>query len=362
MKSSFRHRQRAFGLVLCALPCWLLSTPAQAYCRFEPGATYMTFERAMGTLWVPRDAPIGTVIGRPQSMYAGNKEGAILNCHYMPADPPTANLSNTAPIFPGILPPIDGTKDVNGHVMQTNVPGVGVYVELGFPYDDSADNTFTPDSGSTAIPYTGTMRRNTAFNMPLSTMYGEVYFIKTGNIAPGPQFVSGEIFHGNIHHSGKVMEYHLNATVAQAQCSLKADAVSADPVLLGDYKLDDFKGIGTTTPAVPFNITLSDCQDASAPNPQPARVHIELDGVKGSTPTVPTEGRFSLTGTSDATGIEIQLLRNDGSPMPLATKVDVKPVEIGVTRLDFQARYYQSDSKVTPGLAEGALNFTVSYE
>ncbi|MCO7605237.1 type 1 fimbrial protein [Pseudomonas guariconensis] len=361
MKSSYRHRHRAFGLALCALPCWLLSTSVQAYCRFHPGPTYMTFERAMGTLWVPRDAPIGSVIGSPQDMYTGNKEGAVLNCFYMPDDPPTANLPNTAPIFPGTLPPING-KDVNGHVMQTNVPGVGVYIDLGYPYNDSADNNFTPDDGSTAIPYTGTMRRNTGFNMPLSAMYGEALFIKIGDIPPGPQFVSGEIFHGFIHHFGKVMEYHLSATVHQAQCSLKADAVSADPVLLGDYKLDDFKGVGTTTPAVPFHITLSDCQDASAPNPQPARVHIELDGVKGSTPTVPAEGRFSLTGSSDAAGIEIQLLRSDGTPMPLGTKVNVKPVEIGVTRLDFQARYYQSASKVTPGLAEGALSFTVSYE
>ncbi|KXK71649.1 fimbrial protein, partial [Pseudomonas monteilii] len=168
---------------------------------------------------------------------------------------------------------------------------------------------------------------------------------------------------GSIHHLGKVLEYRLRAEVNQAQCSLKADAVSADPVHLGDYKADDFKGVGTTTKPVPFHINLVDCKDASAPLPGTANVYIELDGIDGSKPTVPAQGRFSLTSASDADGVEIQLLRGDTSnPMPLQAEVRMKPVEIGITRLDFYARYYQSSPIVKPGSAEGALSFTVSYK
>nr|WP_238347323.1 fimbria/pilus outer membrane usher protein [Pseudomonas taiwanensis] len=146
------------------------------------------------------------------------------------------------------------------------------------------------------------------------------------------------------------------------QCSLKSNAVSADPVKLGDHTLADFTGVGTTTASVPFHITLSDCEDASAPNPAAANVYIELDGANGSVPTVPAEGRFSLGAASDAAGVEIQLLRSDGTPMPLQSDELVKPVSIGITQLDFQARYYQSAPVVTPGLAEGGLTFTVSYK
>ncbi|MBI6919732.1 MULTISPECIES: fimbrial protein [Pseudomonas] len=354
------NMHRSLRLTAGCLALGLLSGNAYANCSFRPGGTYMTYERDMGTFWVPRDAEVGTVIGT-SSMTRNNNEGALVTCVWDPANPPKARLPNTAPIFPGTLPNVGG-RDVNGHVMETNIPGVGVYMEIGTPFDGVASNSFVPDSGTRpVIPYTGTMR-DQPFNVEVAPLYGQAWFIKTGPIAPGPQRINGEMFHGFLHNLGKVMEYRVSATVNQAQCSLKSDAVSADPVKLGDYTLADFKGVGPATPPVPFHITLSDCEDASAPNPAPANVYIELDGANGSVPTVPAEGRFSLGTLSDAAGVEIQLLRSDGTPMPLQSDELVKPVSIGITQLDFQARYYQSAPVVTPGLAEGGLTFTVSYK
>ena len=48
--------------------------------------------------------------------------------------------------------------------------------------------------------------------------------------------------------------------------------------------------------------------------------------------------------------------------MPLQSDESVKPVSIGITQLDFQARYYQSAPTVKPGVAEGGLTFTVTYK
>ena len=351
---------RSLRLTTGCLALVLLSGNAYADCRFLTGSSYMTYERDMGPFWVPRDAAVGTVIGT-SSITRNNNEGARVSCVWDPANPPKARLPNTAPIFPGTLPPLGG-KDINGHVMETNIPGVGVYLELASPFDGVANNSFVPDAGTgTVIPYSGTMR-DQPFNIEVSVVSGNAWFIKTGPIAAGPQRVNGEMFHGFLHNLGKVMEYRMSATVNQAQCSLKSDAVSADPVKLGDHTLADFTGLGTTTAPVPFHITLSDCKDASAPNPTPAQVYIELDGAKGSVPTAPAEGRFSLGAASSATGVEIQLLRSDGTPMPLQSDELVKPVSIGITQLDFQARYYQSAPVVTPGLAEGGLTFTVSYK
>ncbi|MFJ4066552.1 fimbrial protein [Pseudomonas sp. NPDC089996] len=351
---------RSLRLTACCLALGLLSGNAYANCRFMTASSYMTYERDMGEFWVPRDASVGTVIGTSW-MNRNNNEGARVSCVWDPANPPKARLPNTAPIFSGSLPPLDG-KDINGHVMETNIPGVGVYMELAAPFDGAANNSFDPDPGtSPVIPYSGTMQ-DQPFNVDVSVISGRAWFIKTGPIAPGPQRVNGEMFHGFLHNLGKVMEYRVSAMVNQAQCSLKSDAVSADPVKLGDHTLADFTGMGTTTAPVPFHITLSDCEDASAPNPTPASVYIELDGANGSVPTVPAEGRFSLGAASDAAGVEIQLLRSDGTPMPLQSDELVKPVSIGITQLDFQARYYQSASVVTPGLAEGGLTFTVSYK
>ncbi|MCE0912381.1 MULTISPECIES: fimbrial protein [Pseudomonas] len=352
--------RRRMRLAACCLALGLGAGNAYASCSFSTGATYMTFERDIGTFWVPRDAAEGTVIGT-SSITKSSNEGAIARCVWDPANPPKSTLPNTAAIFAGSLPPIGG-KNIDGHVMETNIPGIGVYIELGSPFDGVANNSFVPDSGSRpVIPYSGTMR-DQPFNTELSTIRGQAWLIKTGPIAPGPQRINGELFHGYMHNLGKMMEFRLSATVNQAQCSLKTDAVSADPVQLGSHPLADFKGVGSTTPAVPFNIRLSDCEDASAPNPTPANVHLILDGANGSVPTVPAEGRFSLGTLSDAAGIEIQLLRGDGSPMPLQSDESVKPVSIGITQLDFQARYYQSAPTVKPGVAEGGLTFTVTYK
>ncbi|RWU17869.1 type 1 fimbrial protein [Pseudomonas alkylphenolica] len=359
MISPRRRYMHPLALACCILALWLASTSAQARCTWGSGSpTSMTFQREMGTFWVPRDAPVGALIGKA-SLYASNDQGANLTCFYDPVTPVTATLPNSAPLFAGSLPPVGG-KPVDGRVMETNIKGVGVFIDLMYPYDGSASNTFTPDNG-TAIPYSGVMTPDTAIGMPLGAIYGEAMFIKIGDIDPGPQRIDQEVLHGFIHDLGNVMAYRVKATVNRAQCTLKADAVSADPVLLGDYQVDDFKGVGTHTPAVPFHITLNDCIDSSAPGAKRADVYIFLDGVKGSMPIEPEQGLFSLTTASEASGIGIQILRSDDSPMPLRSDQLMKELDVGLTRLDFRARFVQTDPKVTPGVAEGALNFTVSY-
>ncbi|AIR91602.1 fimbrial protein [Pseudomonas cremoricolorata] len=355
-----RRRVRPTANLISLLMLLLASTVVQAECRWWPGKpTYMTFQRDMGSFWVARNAPVGTVFGKA-SLYSANVEGSELTCFYSATDPVTARLPNSAPIFAGYIPPIDG-KPVDGRILQTNVPGVGVYINLGYPYEGTATNNFTPDDG-TAIPYTGVMTQNTAIGMPLEHMFGELSFVKIGEIAAGPQRVQGEMFHGIYHTVGKAMDYSISATINRAQCSVLGNPVSADPVQLGDHKTDEFTHVGATTADVPFHITLSDCADDSTPGATRANVHVYLEGgVNGSTPIDASQGLFSLSSSSTASGLGIQILRSDGTPIPLLSHERVTSIELGTTRLDFRARYYQTDAKVTPGVAEGALKFTVTY-
>ncbi|HKS11415.1 MAG TPA: fimbrial protein, partial [Pseudomonas sp.] len=344
MTASRSRYTRPAALTLCNLVLLLASGTVQAACHWGAGsATYMTFQRDMGTFWVPRNAPVGTLIGK-SDLRATNGQGAVLNCFYSASDPVTANLPNTPPLFGGSLPPVGG-KPVDGRVLQTNIPGVGVFIDLAYPYNGQATNTFTPDNG-TAIPYTGVMTQNTAINMPLRTIYGEVMFIKIGDIEAGPHQVQGEVFQGYIHTLGKVFDYTMTATINRAQCTLQGNPVSADPVQLGDYKVEDFKQVGTTTPDTAFHITLSNCEDDSDPSAIRATVHVHLDGAQGSTVIDPAQGLFSLDSNSTAGGLGIQILRSDGSPMPLQTDERVKTLELGTTQLDFRARFYQTDAQV----------------
>ena len=348
---------RSLRLTACCLALGLFSGNAYATCNFQTGATYMTYALDMKTFWVPRDAPDGTVIGN-YPMDEFNREGASVLCNPDTLNPPRARLTNTAPIFSGTLPPLGG-KNINGRILETNIPGIGVYMELGWPFDGRAGNSFAPDPGtSPVIPYSGTLQTQ-PYNVVVSLIRGNAWLIKTGPIAPGSHDVNSTVFHGQLHNLGEVLEYGITAKVYQAQCSLNSNSVSQGLVNLGNYTPADFTGANPATPPVPFQITLNECKD---PSSNPANVYIELDGANGSVPTVPAEGRFSLGGASDAAGVEIQLLRSDGSPMPLQSEEMVKPISVGTTHLDFQARYYKSAPVITPGLAEGGLTFTVSYK
>jgi type 1 fimbria pilin len=141
--------------------------------------------------------------------------------------------------------------------------------------------------------------------------------------------------------------------------------VSADPVQLGEWDSADFTGPGYTTPAVPFSITLSNCETDTS-GAVVATANIVLDGVKGSTPVgPPTSGVFSLTSDSAAEGVGIQVLKADGvTAMPLQTEVPMMAITSGNIVLNFNARFYQTgaSSAIRPGIAKGALSFTITYK
>ena len=71
--------RRRMRLAACCLALGLGAGNAYASCSFSTGATYMTFERDIGTFWVPRDAAEGTVIGT-SSITKSSNEGAIARC------------------------------------------------------------------------------------------------------------------------------------------------------------------------------------------------------------------------------------------------------------------------------------------
>ncbi|MEG0860911.1 MAG: fimbrial protein [Pseudomonas sp.] len=356
MHPSHTTAWRFTALTALTLSLWQLSGNAQADCRISPSPGVMTFQMALDSYWVPRDAALGTVIGEKTINVRNDQQLEMICQNPNGTERIDARLPATAPIYGGSLPPVGG-KDVNGRVIETNIPGVGAYIDLAQPYTGGRSNYFEPDDG-TAIPYTGVFATKTAFALDASYLRGKVTLIKIGDIAPGPQRVDRQMFEGSIYNLGKVMEGRLTATVQPAQCALSANAVSADPVELGAHPLADFTGKGSTTLAVPFHINLTNCVDDA--NGSTARAHIRLDGANGSVP-LPQKGVFSLTTDSDAKGIGIRMLHRDGSPVELNHDEPVTNLSIPETRLDFQAQYYQTEDVVTAGLAKGSLNFTISY-
>ncbi|MEE4130007.1 fimbrial protein [Pseudomonas viridiflava] len=338
--------------------CYWVSTPG-----------IKDFRRDIGTLYIPRDARIGSVIG---TVDMSARSTDLANLHAACGNNGTVllefNAVATAPIFPGVIDPING-EDVTGKIVQTNIPGVGVRIKLGYPFTTPfgpCANCFLPVGGNPTVPYLGINdHQQMLTSLSMTYLTNVITLVKTGPIPPGPhQLDGGELWSGSVTTLGRIMRYGLVGTIIQAQCTVGSNPVSADPVQLGEWNSSDFTGPGFTTPPVPFSIALSNCEtDASGAFVSTA--HIQLDGVNGSAPVGPaSNGIFSLTSDSGAEGMGIQILKADGvTPMELQAEVPLVTIMPGSTTLNFNARFYQTHtrSEIRPGLAKGALSFTMTY-
>lgn len=332
-------------------------------CTLSPrtGAQQKVYVRDMGTLYIARDARAGSVIGPTDALEATPDQNDLsLVCE---AYDERINFDFRASngVSPP-LPPVNG-RDMNGFMMRTNVPGISALVQLGIPFTGSATGWIPIGNNPPFVPFTAYHERVQLSGPQLLTLRNSVTLVKTGNLTPGQHQVDGTLFTGHLDWGGmgQVLDFTLRATVIQSQCSLVGDPVSANPVQLGEWSIDDFTGPGFTTPAVPFHIRLSDCQV----DPDPGNLThatLELNGIDGSAPIGPNGNVFSLTHDSDAGGVGIQMLFN-GRPLPLNEEIGLLPLQDSNMRLNFEARFYQVEpsDRVRAGVARGALNFTLRY-
>ena len=358
----------ALALAIASPYSWANQNPSFG-CFWQTGSGQMILRMDLGTLYVPRDAPAGTPIGPIDKRYTQRAPGAaIVYCktHENAMQNLIFQALATAPVFPGTLPPVGG-EDVTGKILQTNIAGVGVRIRLGDPFVGGARNSFTPTEGHSVVPYQAERTPTSMLSpIPITGLISYLTLVKTGPIPAGAHSLDGsELFSGHVPTLDRIFNLGLTGTVVQAQCSVNANPVSADPVRLGDWSTTDFTGPGFTTPAVPFKIALTNCE-TDPDSADFAMAHIRLDGINGSQPVGPPgSGVFSLTSDSSAQGVGIQVLKADGStPVELNTEVPLVPVASGNMTLDFNARFYQIEPSdaVRPGLAKGALSFTLTYK
>ncbi|MFJ7883410.1 fimbrial protein [Pseudomonas sp. NPDC096917] len=335
-------------------------------CFWEPGRPPgpQLYRQDMGSVYIPRDAGIGSIIGEFKKYgTASDENNAQLRCTNDGSVTLDFSINAVRAISPVLLPPVNG-EDVNGKVIETNISGVGAYIQLGFPFSGGATNAFTP-MGPPVIPFTAIHNQRMSVVFNLTRLITRVTLIKTGDITPGPQPLDGgTLATSSLTGVGKGFDFGISGTVIQAQCSVSATAVSADPVDLKEWDIADFKGPDTGTTPVPFSITLENCI-ADPENNNIATAHIRLDGAKDSVPIDSAKGLFSLSADSDARGVGIQVLTRDGiTPFELEKEIPVVAISPGNVVLDFKARLYQTEptSEVKPGIAKGALAFTITYK
>ncbi|WP_407309199.1 fimbrial protein [Pseudomonas sp. nanlin1] len=358
--------RRAACLVGMLLPIAALSNdtvyPPENSCGWHPvwGVGPSIFQQDLGTIYVPRDLPVGSIFGELPRVQPWAQPG--YGCTWYKEAPTfTFDQKPTQPIYTGQSDNFGGFS-TRGKVFQTPIPGVGLVLRMA---EATPMHWWPAHDGNTLAPYRST-RSSPELLVVWQPRYLRVFpaFVKTGPIAPGPQSFNNTLFFETFVTPvvNKVNEARFSATIIQAQCDLTANPVNPAPVQLGQWPAADFTGEGYFTDATDFNITLNNCVDD--PNNGVAAAHLRLDGAHGSTPVAPDIGVLSLASDASATGVGIQILRADSTPMPLLAEVDFGSIPTGSNNMviPLKARYYQTGPTVTRGRANGALSFTVSYK
>jgi type 1 fimbria pilin len=207
------------------------------------------------------------------------------------------------------------------------------------------------------------------------TLFNSLYLVKTGPIAPGRHDFNGYLaFRVDVKTASQEFTLYdgkVNGSVTVAGCGLPQAVGNIVEVPLKSWERRVFKGPGSFTPTVPFSIALNNCIAGTYTN-NPSwnyfkgnSANIRLDGAKGSTVLNATQGIMGLNSEGTAKNVAVQILMQDGTPLPLGTEVPVMPVSNGITTIAFGARYIQTAGSAVgpePGVANATANFTVTYK
>ncbi|MCL6703298.1 fimbrial protein [Pseudomonas sp. T1.Ur] len=321
----------------------------------------------VGALYVPRDAQIGDPIGPIDQPFIQGGGGHSVFCVNDGSARLTFNASSAVAPVPGPIPRRNG-METSGALLQTNIEGVGARITLGTPYDGVTNGYWKLTGPDSSVPFDGYIDFSTPFVLQHSVLRGTVSLVKTGPIGRGMQSLDSgrQLVNGSYTGVPNAFGLALSGSVTQAECTLSANPVSADPVNLGEWPDSEFTGEGHTTDAVPFTIALNSCISDPLPGGTVTNAHIRLDPTAGSATLDAGLGLFSLGSGSTAQGIGIQVLGRDAlTPVALETEVLQGAIPAtGGMLLEFNARYYQTGptSTVMAGSADGALGFTITYK
>ncbi|BBG60851.1 MULTISPECIES: fimbrial protein [Providencia] len=135
-----------------------------------------------------------------------------------------------------------------------------------------------------------------------------------------------------------------------AKCTVKSSSYTVN---LGTWYDTQFKGIGSVSSNVSIPVTLN-CA---------AGTNIKTTVTSSAGYVDTATGKIKLAGTGSATGIAIQLLDRNNSPIRLNTKNTLQNgVASGDYNFNWKARYIKTAEKVTPGTANATATVNIRYE
>ncbi|MBR7979133.1 type 1 fimbrial protein [Burkholderia cenocepacia] len=246
------------------------------------------------------------------------------------------------------------------------IVGVGAHINRIYP-------TSVPNIGIRMKWAGGYIPYRPAYSSPSTGIWNEQFkltieLIKTGEITAGGVLSGAYAQYRADDEAGPVqVEYRFASPIViqprVPTCKVATPQVS---VPMGSVSLAMFKGVGATTFTRPFDISLT-CSGGSNGTSTKAFVTLSDVTAPGNTSTT-----LSLTKDSTATGVGIQVLKDDvllGFGPDSAAVGNMNQWYAGTVaqgqaqlRIPLSARYVQIAEKVTPGSANARATFTMSYQ
>lgn len=371
---------RSALIFLCKIVTLSLPLNAAA-CIWNHGGTEESINIEMGDIFVPRDAPFGSIIGRSVSATAssgfrciGTRIGLhVANHNALGSALVIINGNHIHPTPLGATP-----------IYKTSTEGVGVILTS----DSFAQNASTVPQGghlgsiSNVMPlYYGTIANTPLMNYDVRydppTITAQLVYL--GRLSSGHHSISKPmpqtVLDAETISIGDRTISHLyltiNGSITVSDCQLPASSNQIE-VQIGAFTRNIFNGKGSTSSDVNFQIPLTNCVAGTFPTPglvgnyfQTSNANIRLEGSNGSAILDAQEGILGLNTDSDASGVAVQVLKADGSKLELGRDIPITRLNDGVINLDFKARYIQTSELSTgpePGTANASANFTITYK
>jgi len=331
--------------VVCALVAMLYSQIAYAYaltsnCMIVSAPTTFTMPVVINT---NPNAPVNSLLGSPVS------QPYSFNCTTINGFSPgnqayiqfrlNASIGANATNFPG-----------GGILLPTNLAGVGLLLNAS-PNALSAGNT-TSGVGSDFLIVTTPNTANTG------TITAQ--FVKTGPITPGT-ISAVSLFHfywvvlgfnnSTLFPIDTTVSLNGGTVVNVVGCAVNAGSANLT-VQLPTVSTTALNGVGKTAGNTPFSLGLV-CQAGTVVN-----ITLATASPSGTyTGVVPP-----MLGSGYATGVGVQLLNGNNTPVTFNALNAVGASPNGALTIPYSAQYFQTAASVTPGNVSATVTFTMSYQ
>ncbi|EOZ7588165.1 fimbrial protein [Enterobacter kobei] len=318
-------------LLHIALAIIFYSTTVKAGCRLnDPSMVSVLFDK---NIVIPKDLPIGSLIAKKTIAPSGKK--IFTECDNQEAELSFKNYNDKS-----------GRATSVPFAFSRNNNGIGIRIS----------NQWSPTG------YYGNDKFSSKVHAPSGNVFEDkpitVEIFKTGEISGSTVTLSGDIqadLSESTRENSPIQRVSLAAPVAITQVGCTLIGASSLTIDLGPVPLSIFKGLDTYGPVAPVKNVYVDCVEGT-------QVTIRLDGVND-----PIAYRYlkisNLGSPGVASGVAIKLGYSEkAAVIPINNDFLLWSSTSGGTQvLRLTARYVQTLSTVTPGIANGTATLTIKY-